>query len=89
MLNIKEMVTSFFNSFILAIVLPFLRSSPLYFRIVTNVLLYTAALITVYLSVVYIQSIGSFASAACVQLLAIVHRLEDAQKSTTRSEVII
>ena len=45
---------------ILAIALPSLRTSPLFFtRIATIVLLYAAALYTVYLSVVYIQSIGS------------------------------
>jgi hypothetical protein len=45
---------------ILAIALPSLRISPLFFtRIATIVLLYAAALYTVYLSVVYIQSIGS------------------------------
>jgi hypothetical protein len=41
---------------ILAIELPSLRISPLFFRIAAIVLLYAAAL---YLSVVYIQSIGS------------------------------
>jgi hypothetical protein len=57
------MVSSIFNSHILAIALPSLRTSPLFFtRIATIVLLYAAALYTVYLSVVYIQSIGSFAS---------------------------
>jgi hypothetical protein len=55
--SLKEMKASFFGFNILAIVLPSLRiSSLLLIRIATIALLYAAAL---YLSVVYIQSIGS------------------------------
>jgi hypothetical protein len=55
---IKEMIISLIIN-ILAIVLTSLRTSPLFFRIAAIVLLYAAALYVIYLSVVYIQSIGS------------------------------
>jgi hypothetical protein len=57
---LKEMLTLTLNKNILAIALPSLRISPLLLiGIPTIVLLYAAAFYGIYLSVVYIQSIGS------------------------------